>query len=232
MLPYRTDNNKSRHWLRISIRALMALILLIACALGWMVNRARVQRIAVAAVRKAGGTAMYDFERSWATAPRRRLPAWRRLIANAIGIDFVSSVTLIQTPLDGSDSNCQNVLARLGDFERLEYVNLIGPTVGDDVIASLRDKTRLRIIVLQHAQITNAGLAHLKGLTNLRQVFVNDCELSDEALLHLKAVPNLDSLRLIDTRITDGGLRHLRACLASRTSRSKTPALPTPASRN
>ena len=210
-MPNRMKVDTGRRWLRISIRALMALVLIIACALGWIVNRAHVQRDAVAAVRKAGGTAKYEFELALGTGRRPGLAAWQSLIANAIGVDFVSNVTCVAMPVNGSEANCQDLLARLGDFERLEYVNLIGPLIGDDLIASLRDKTRLQIILLQHARITNVGLAHLKTLTGLRQLFVNDCEVTDEGLLHLTAIRNLESLRLIDTQITDGGLQHLRA---------------------
>ena len=70
--------------------------------------------------------------------PRPRLAAWQSVIANAIGGDFVSNVTCVAMPANESEANCQDLLARLGDFERLEYVNLVGPLIGDDVIASLR----------------------------------------------------------------------------------------------
>jgi hypothetical protein len=116
-VPDRTKINTGRRWLRISIRALMALILIIACALGWIVSRASVQRNAVAAVKKAGGTVWYDFEHRRVPGPPPGLPAWRRLIAYAIGIDFVSSVTMVSMPGRGSGAYSQNILARLGVFK-------------------------------------------------------------------------------------------------------------------
>ena len=137
-MPDRTRINTRRRWVRVSVRALMALVLIIACALGWIVNRAHVQRDAVAVVRKSGGSVWYEFERAPGPGPRPRLAAWQSVIANAIGVDFVSNVTFVQMPVNGSEANCQDILARLGDFERLEYVNLIGPLIGDDLIASLR----------------------------------------------------------------------------------------------
>jgi internalin A len=209
-VPERMTINTGRRWLRISIRGLMALVLIVACALGWIVSRARVQRNAVAAVRNAGGTVMYDFEHAPGFEPPARLAGWRGLIADAIGGDFVSSVTLVSMPRR-SGAYSQNILARLGVFEQLEYVDLRGPSVGDDQIASLRNMTRLRLIVLQQTDVTDAGLAHFKGLVSLEQLILSSCEVTDDGLLHLKSLAKLEFLVLERTRVTDAGLRHLRA---------------------
>ena len=47
---------------RLSVRLLMALVLLAASGLGWVVNRAHVQRDAVAAIVRGGGTVLYDWD--------------------------------------------------------------------------------------------------------------------------------------------------------------------------
>jgi hypothetical protein len=47
-------NGKLRHRLKLSLRAMMLVILLVGTWLGWQVNRAREQREAVAAVRRLG----------------------------------------------------------------------------------------------------------------------------------------------------------------------------------
>ena len=52
-----------RRILHVSLRSLMVVVLVIGGWLGWMVHQARVQRDAVAAVRKLQGTALYDWER-------------------------------------------------------------------------------------------------------------------------------------------------------------------------
>jgi hypothetical protein len=217
-VPDRTKISVGRRWLRVSIRALMALVLTIACALGWIVNRAHVQRNAVVAVRKSGGTVLYDFEHRRGPGPRPGLRSWQRLIANAVGVDFVSSVTLIWMPVSRSKADCKIILARLRDFDRLEYLNLSGRWVEDDALASLRGQHRLRSLVLQHTRITEAGLAHLEGLTGLRKLYISG-DISDLGLAHVAMLTSLDQLRLNNTQITDAGLRHLRAlpnlkCLA------------------
>ena len=45
---------------RISLRGLMVVVLVIGGGLGWVMQRARVQREAVAAIRRAGGSVLYD----------------------------------------------------------------------------------------------------------------------------------------------------------------------------
>ena len=51
-----------RRRLRLSIRGLIVLVFIIAGWLGWVVNGARDQRDAVAAIRRAGGFVQYDWE--------------------------------------------------------------------------------------------------------------------------------------------------------------------------
>ncbi len=56
-------SGKIARWLRrcsrLSVRALLALILVIAVVLGWVAYRARLQRAAVAAILDAGGQVFY-----------------------------------------------------------------------------------------------------------------------------------------------------------------------------
>jgi cytoskeletal protein RodZ len=48
-----------RHWLRLSVRGLVVLVLLIGAALGWMVRSARIQRDGALAITAAGGSVDY-----------------------------------------------------------------------------------------------------------------------------------------------------------------------------
>ena len=49
-----------RKRLKLSLRALMALIAILAIPLGWQVNKAQRQRAAVAAIQQYGGFVGYD----------------------------------------------------------------------------------------------------------------------------------------------------------------------------
>ena len=51
-----------RRYLRISLRGLIVLVLVFGSALGWIVKRTKVQRAAVAAIERAGGSVNYEWE--------------------------------------------------------------------------------------------------------------------------------------------------------------------------
>src|SRR5262245_9470051 len=51
-----------QRYLRISLRGLIVLVLVIGSALGWIINRAKVQRDAVAVIERSGGTVKYQWD--------------------------------------------------------------------------------------------------------------------------------------------------------------------------
>ncbi len=57
-----------RRFPRFSMRRLVVVALVIGAGLGWMVRSARIQREAVRAIEKAGGSVDYDWE--WTNAER------------------------------------------------------------------------------------------------------------------------------------------------------------------
>ena len=61
-MPDQPLGTSRRRWLRISVRGLIILVLVIGGWLGWAVHNARIQREAVAAVERAGGEVMYDWQ--------------------------------------------------------------------------------------------------------------------------------------------------------------------------
>jgi hypothetical protein len=71
----------------VSLRALMILVLVVAAALGWRVNRAHTQARAVARIKQAGGLVVYDHQFD-GTSPYKnrsapRVPAWlRRMVGD------------------------------------------------------------------------------------------------------------------------------------------------------
>jgi hypothetical protein len=80
------DGPGSRPWrklLRFSVRGLIVFVIVIGAGLGWIVHQAHVQRDAVEAIKKAGGT--IDYEWQWRDGnsieggePRRRGHALQR----------------------------------------------------------------------------------------------------------------------------------------------------------
>ena len=98
----------SRPWwnyVRFSLRALIVLVLLIGCGLGWPVRSAHVQRDAVAAIRRAGGNVLYDWEWNNGKSIARGKPWAPRWLTDLTGVDYfdhVTSVWLQPVPTDGA----------------------------------------------------------------------------------------------------------------------------------
>src|SRR3954447_13166094 len=103
-----TRSERRRPRLRLSLRALMVLVLLLGCWLGWYANSVRVQREVVAAIKRAGGAVAYEWE--WGTEDRhilhwknrQHLPKW---LTDHVGIDYLANVILIDLEPHGYNPN-------------------------------------------------------------------------------------------------------------------------------
>jgi hypothetical protein len=203
-----TDQTQPRPWwrlfrVRLSLRALMFIVMLIAIWFGRYAISVRIQRDAVAAITQAGGSVTYDWE--WGTSfnpdiidpnEKPRAPKW---LANLIGVDYVANVVSVNlsTP-SAKDANKADdaTLAHVGRLGRLENLNLAGTAVTDAGMAHLKGLTSLRDLNLWNIQVGGAGLAHLKGLTNLRMLPLVGTRVTDDGVLELKrALPWLQILR-------------------------------------
>jgi hypothetical protein len=193
-------------YLRLSTRALLVLVLLLACWLAWVVRATRHQRDAVAAVKKAGGFVQYDWEwkdGDYVQGPRRSPgPRW---LVDRIGIDYVSSVTFVNL-MHGSDGD----LLHVGNLSRLERLNLHGAPVTDVGLASLQGLAHLQVLDLDETQVTDDGLIYLKGMASLKCLGLSKTGVTDVGLDHLKGLQSLRELILYDGRITAAGIAEFR----------------------
>jgi hypothetical protein len=130
-MPAKPSSNPSCYLPRVSVRALMILVLLFGGGFGWtvhIVRTAQIQRAAVAAVESAGGYVLYDCERDpnrIITVPRPTRKRLTRAIKPAgltrppwAGIDYFNNVIEIVLPGVLSDDQ----LALVGRFRRIEKV--------------------------------------------------------------------------------------------------------------
>jgi hypothetical protein len=88
----------SRPWwnyVRFSLRALIVLVLLIGAGLGWLVRSAHVQRDAVAAIRRAGGSVSYDWEWNNGKSVPGGKPWAPKWLVDLIGVDYFAHVTSV-----------------------------------------------------------------------------------------------------------------------------------------
>ena len=218
--------------IRLTVRTLMLFVLILAGGLGWVVNRARVQREAVAAVRRAGGSVSYDWE--WANGRPIRQPQTGKgpTVVECLGEDYFSTVVEVVLVHGCGFSDVLHHIGRLRRLEKLilgrnpgvtddgmaslrALVNLKelylgGSPIGDAGLAQLKSLSSLLALGLDGTFVSDAGLVHLEGMSGLRVISLSRTGISDAGLVHLKSLTALAKLQLDDTRITGAGLVHLK----------------------
>jgi hypothetical protein len=213
-----SSSHTTRHWwkrlpVRLSLRALMFLVLVFAGGLGWIIHRARVQRRAVVAIVRLGGAVQYDWQFGGsslapikATGPTA--PTWLR---KALGDEYfqaVSSVTLLDhsklpgqrpplppgLPLDGPEWRAERE-GRLREEE-------VKQAFMKDQLACLEDLDRLEALFLvDDPLLTPKGIARLGRLSHLRGFYSSWQPLRPEGLHQLGRLTNLERLAI---RVDEG----------------------------
>jgi hypothetical protein len=225
-----------RHRLRIGIGGMMLAILLFGLWLGNRVNRAREQRVAVAAIKADNGFVLYadEFKMGPVNVPVVNAilkPSWGTLIPKKgltkpslfrrwLGDEYVREVVHVSLFVDiekrrgGAPNNLliplDDVLAALRSQSGIKTLHLGGETITDRGLASVAELTDLTELVIWWAiGITDAGVAHLRFLPKLRMVDINLSSLNDEAVRHLSELPALEDLHLQGKKFSDQSLVHL-----------------------
>jgi internalin A len=198
-----------RRFLRFGVRGLIVLVFVIGAGLGWIVREARSQREAVAAIKNAGGTVIYDWEfnngkplpggKPWA-------PKW---LVNLVGIDYFGHVTAAVAH-DLSAVTSDEVIAHVGLLTRIESLILHHSAISDAGLVHLKGLINLSTLWVDSTLVTDTGLVHLKGLTRLSYLWLSDTRVTDAGLAHLNGLTGLSSLVLSNTPVTDAGLAHLK----------------------
>ena len=205
----------SRPWwrrVRLSIRALMVIVLVVGAGLGWFIRRAALQRDAVKAIMAAGGNVRYDFQqhvrpgRPGGTAPG---PKW--LVA-LIGVDFFADVTSVSIPGPQSDA----ILAHVGRLRRLQRLDAPATRVTDAGLAQLSALSELRRLSCSGTlALTDAGLAHLSGLARLESLSIEGPTRIEGA--GLARLAGLNRLRFLAIYVeSDAGLPSLSRLIGLR----------------
>ena len=109
-----------RHRFRVSVRTMMILVLALGAGLGWIVHRAREQRLAVRAILARGGMVEYDYQ--YDAVRDRRLPTGRpwepAWLQQLLGDDYFHTVVCV-----GLDRVAED--ADLAHVARLRHVKLL-----------------------------------------------------------------------------------------------------------
>jgi hypothetical protein len=168
------------------VRGLIVLLLVIAAVLGLVVRQAHIQRNAVAAIARAGGSVKCDWE--WSNRnkiPGGTPPAPLRFV-DQIGVDYFGHVTAVEFPMYPSATDA--TLAEIGC--RTPHYRYSMPTrvtkrrrdgASEATDGSLDPRTRRN-------HVTDAGLAHLTVSIYFESLYLGDTRVTDAGAKELNLV--------------------------------------------
>jgi Leucine-rich repeat (LRR) protein len=194
---------------RLRVRHLIILVLVIGTGMGWLARRAHIQRDAVAAIVKAGGTVKYNDHSNNVGLIWNRKHWWSRWIIAYLGGDYFYTVVKVQI---GGGRGSDAEMAQIGGLADLQELFAAGsPDVSDRGLACIEGLKKLRVLYLYNMQVTDAGMAYLKDLKNLEWLLLDGTKVTDAGLVHLIGLSNLRVLGLRnDLQVGDAGLVHLK----------------------
>ena len=206
-------------FLRLSVRGLMVLVLMLGAVLGWIVRSARIQREAVAAIDRAGGRVVYEWEPGEAAAPG----AIKWLVAR-IGLDYFSTVQAVtlsvvySQPVDADPKRgliaaerTNATLTHLGELTRLKHLTLRGVDLNPGDVVHVAELTNLRELDLGSTGTRGADLLHLNRMTNLHTLSLDWCPIGNAGLRHIRTLRFLETLYLDNADLDDAGLAPIEA---------------------
>ena len=175
----------ARPWwshLRLGVRGLIVVVLLIGGCMGWIVRSGRIQREAVAAVQRAGGSVAYDYQRT--VSGGKPGPRW---LLDYIGIDYLDNVFSVSLSGKATDQ----LMWHVGHLAHLELLSLDGSRVTDAGLVHLQGLHELRRLWLSRTKITDEGLRHVSGLIKLRTLVLSNSPVTDRGLANVERLTRL-----------------------------------------
>ena len=202
----KSDSRSWRRYLRLSVGGLIILVLVLGAALGWLVRSARTQREAVAAIKKAQGRVLYNWELKDGRHTQDGRPSWRKWLDDRLGVDYFNHVTMAVFPRDATDAE----MAHLGNLAVIDTLVFDPSNVSDLGLAHLERLTSLRWFTISSSVgSTDTRIMRFKFLTRLQGLNLDSSDVTDAGLTHVKGLARLELLGLSNTGITDEGLVHL-----------------------
>lgn len=205
---------QSRRWwhripTRLSVRALMALVLFLSVALSWIVNRAHVQRDAVAAIttprRNTRGSVYYDWQfvaGKFVEDARPRGPKWLR---DALGPDVFDTVVIVDIEGDNVDDEFLKNVGRLHGVGAVKIRGHAAPDLTPAGIAHLHTLSRLKTLSVRGLTIPHGFVAGLSGKTGLRELWLGQAAVTDDEMAIIGRFADLEVLQLDGSNVTDRG---------------------------
>jgi hypothetical protein len=212
-------STEKRLWARPGARILLALCLVVAGVLAWIVYRGHVQRDAVAMIARGGGNVLYDWQLHkghfdpehflWQISieDKKGQPRWPGWLVALLGVDALTDVKMAH--IGSSDPDA--VMAFAGRLRALEELTFDEQSpLTDAGMFHLRGLTELKVLMLPSSKITGHGLVNLEGLTRLLKLSIAGGSLASAHLAALRGMENLEELTLVSSESASVDLDTLR----------------------
>ncbi len=181
----------------------MLLVVLVGAGAGWVANKIRTRRQAIAAVRAAGGSVQFDYQKQVAYTNTQGRPVYRQepsapvwlrrwlgdeLFQNIFRVSFIKS----------SKPASSEMPAIIAKFDRLEELDL-GKYVGDgDAFRHLRGLSHLDRLWVAGPGVTDAALAEIARVGTIQALWISKASATDGGFAQLAVLENLKFLQVSD----------------------------------
>ncbi len=202
-----------RRRLRLSLGAMMIVVLGIGCVLGWVALRAHVQRDAVAAIttprRNTRGSVYYDWQfvaGKYDEDARPRGPKWLR---DFLGPDVFDTVVIVTIEGDNVDDEYLENVGKLHGVEKVDLVGHAAPELTSAGMAQLWTLPRLKTLNTRGVAIPRGFVTGLAGRTGLRHLWLPQAAVTDDEMAIIGSFTDLEFLQLDGSNVTDRGFAHV-----------------------
>jgi hypothetical protein len=197
---------------RLSLRAMMILVLVAGGSIGWKVNRARTQARSVELILAGGGRVSYDFQETGGPDIDSNAQPWAPLwLRKRMGDEFFQEVTRAHLSGDPTPETWVAV-SRLHQLIRIR-LQPDGPVTG---VSGLRSLSRLKFVSIgldrkfyclgiAPIPIDHASIEEVESIPNLESFAALSLKLNADDLRSLGTARNLRELNLDGNyEVTDG----------------------------
>jgi hypothetical protein len=187
---------------RFSLYTLLVVVSVVAVALGRSSTRARLQDVAIEAIRRVNGSV--EYEDTWLVAP----------ILKAIGHSRFRRIAQVSIG-EATDEKVMQLMPHLLRLSGLKEFYLshslsmgTRPLTGNALACATRLRS-LRSLAIWNAAISDSDLKCLESLGMLESLDIALSDITDDGVRHLLHCPHLSRLSLSRTKITDAGVESL-----------------------
>ena len=203
-----------RKRLRLSLGAMMIIVLGIGGVLGWVAHRAHVQRDAVAAIttlrRNTRGSVYYDWQFAAAQGDKNAKPRGPKWLRDALGPDVFDTVVIVTIEGDNVDDEFLENVGKLHSVEKVDLVGHAAPDLTPAGMAQLCTLPRLKWLNTRRGVAIPRGfVAGLAGRTGLRSLWLPQAAVTDDEMAIIGAFTDLEFLQLDGSNVTDKGFAHV-----------------------